>query len=92
MPNHVHAVIEPAEGYPLGTIIHSWKSFTANKVNKILGRTGAFWHDDYFDRFMRDEGHLMRTIDYVEQNPVKAGLVDRAENWPWSSGRLLRPS
>ena len=74
MPNHVHVVLEPASGHRLGTIVHSWKSFTANKANKLIGRTGAFWHDDYFDRYMRDEDHLISTIGYVEQNPVKAGL------------------
>jgi putative transposase len=58
MPNHVHAVVELFQGYGLGSILHSWKSFTANRANKIVRRTGAFWHDDYFDRYMRDEHHL----------------------------------
>lgn len=90
MPNHVHAVVEPMQGHLLGGIVHSWKSFTANKANSALGRVGAFWHEDYFDRYMRDEPHLLRTISYVEQNPVKAGLVGRVEDWPWGSGRLPR--
>ena len=86
MPNHVHAVIEPAGS--LGTIVHAWKSYSAKRANKILGRTGAFWHEDYFDRFIRDEGHLQRTIDYVENNPVKAGLVEAPSSWNWSSARF----
>ena len=80
MPNHVHVVVEPFDGRRLGAILHSWKSFTANKANLLVRRTGTFWHDDYFDRYMRDEDHLMRTTHYVEQNPVKAGLVDTADN------------
>jgi REP element-mobilizing transposase RayT len=88
MPNHVHVVLEPASGHRLGTIVHSWKSFTANKANKLIGRTGAFWHDDYFDRYMRDEDHLISTIGYVEQNPVEAGLVETASDWRWSSARF----
>jgi len=56
----------------------------------LLGRTGAFWHDDYFDRYMRDEDHLIRTVRYVEQNPVKAGLVDTDSDWNWSSSRFRR--
>ena len=88
MPNHVHAVIELLQGHRLGTVLHSWKSFTANKANAMVGRTGAFWHDDYFDRYMRDEKHLEGTIGYVEQNPVKAKLVDAPESWPWSSARF----
>jgi len=90
MPNHVHVGLEAANGYRLGAILHSWKSFTANKVNALLGRTGAFWHDDYFDRYMRDEDHLIRTVRYVEQNPVKAGLVDTDSDWNWSSSRFRR--
>ena len=92
MPNHVHVIVEPFEGQRLGAILHSWKSFTANKANLLTQRTGAFWHDDYFDRYMRDENHLIKTIHYVEQNPVKAGLVDAAEHWVWSSASLRQIS
>jgi putative transposase len=88
MPNHVHAVLELLQGHRLGAVLHSWKSFTANKANAMVGRTGPFWHDDYFDRYMRDEDHLWRTIEYVEQNPAKAKLVATPENWPWSSARF----
>jgi putative transposase len=45
-------------------------------------------HADYFDRYIRDEEHLARTIVYVEQNPVKAGLIDVANGWLWSSAGL----
>jgi REP element-mobilizing transposase RayT len=85
MPNHVHAVIELLQGHRLGSILHSWKSFTANR---LVERSGAFWHDDFFDRYMRDEDHLAITVNYVEQNPVKAALVDTAERWPWGSARF----
>jgi putative transposase len=88
MPNHVHVIIEPLDGHGVGSIVRGWKSFSANQANRILGRSGAFWHRDYFDRFIRDEGHLTRTIDYVENNPVKAGLVLSASDWPWGSARL----
>jgi REP element-mobilizing transposase RayT len=88
MPNHVHVVVEPIEGNPIGPIIRSWKSFSASQANLILGRSGAFWHRDYFDRFIRDEGHLVRTIEYVENNPVKAGLAATCLEWSWSSGRF----
>ena len=88
MPNHVHAVVEPREGHSLGPIVHSWKSYSAKQANQVLGRSGEFWHRDYFDRYIRDEGHLARTIDYVENNPVKAGLCASSGGWPWSSARL----
>ena len=69
----------------LGAIVRGWKSFTARRANEQLGRSGPFWHADYFDRYMRNEDQLNRTIEYVEQNPVKAGLVSNAADWPWSS-------
>lgn len=90
MPNHVHVVVEPGVGHSLGAIVHSWKSFSANQANRMLRRSGPFWHRDYFDRYIRDEGHLERTADYVENNPVKAELTANAIDWPWSS-RRLRP-
>jgi putative transposase len=69
----------------LSDIVRSWKSFTARRANALLGHPGPFWHADYFDRYMRDEEHFARTVEDVEQNPVKAGLVDKAADWPWSS-------
>ena len=88
MPNRVHAVIEPMAGRSLGAIVHSWKSFTAKEANRVLGRRGPFWHKDYFDRYIRNEGHLARTVEYIEDNPVKAGLASNSTEWPWSSRRL----
>jgi len=85
MPNHVHALIETLPGFPLGDIVHSWKSFTAKQANKLLDRAGEFWMPDYFDRYIRDEKHLAAVTDYIEQNPVKAGLVRSAGDWRWSS-------
>ena len=85
MPNHVHALIETTPSFPLEAVVHSWKSFTAKQVNKVLGRSGHVWEEDYFDRYIRDENHLSTVVDYIEQNPVKAGLVDTASDWRWSS-------
>ena len=88
MPNHVHAVIETLPGFPLDGVIHSWKSFTAKRANRLSGRTGAFWMGDYFDRYVRDEAHLWDVMRYMEENPVKAGLVRFAGEWPWMGGCL----
>jgi REP element-mobilizing transposase RayT len=87
MPNHVHVLIETYDGHPLSEVIQAWKSYTSSTANKLLGRNGAFWQRDYFDRFIRDEAHLQACIRYIQQNPVKAGLVGRPEDWPYSSAR-----
>ena len=83
-------VIELRDDHTLGAIVRSWKSFTARKANEFLKRAGEFWHADYFDRFMRNEEHLAATMEYVEQNPVKARLVSKAEDWAWSSAALRK--
>lgn len=90
MPNHVHALIEQREGYPLARVVHSWKSYTANQINKALQRRGSVWAREYFDRFMRSEEQLSATIEYIENNPVAAGLVAHASDWRWSSAARRR--
>ena len=65
MPNHVHVLLQVTPAYTLDRITHSWKSYTAKEANRLLGRTGAFWAPEYFDRFMRDDAHLIRTATYI---------------------------
>ncbi|MEQ1864957.1 MAG: transposase [Micropepsaceae bacterium] len=85
MPNHVHAIAMPLGDWTLDKIVHSWKSFTATKANAVLGRDGAFWAREYFDRAIRDEAHYANAVAYVAMNPVKAGLCQRPEEWRFSS-------
>ncbi len=85
MPNHVHVVVRIWEGNSLESILHSWKSYIAHRANKILGRSGAFWFREYHDRYIRNDQHLADAIEYVESNPVKAGLVRAKQEWKWSS-------
>lgn len=90
MPNHVHVLIEIPGRHSLSSIVGSWKSFTAKRANTLLNRTGAFWHADYFDRYMRNEEQLERTVAYIENNPVKAKLAEAPSDWPWSSARFAK--
>ncbi len=91
MPNHVHVLVTLQGDHALSGVVHSWKSYTAQRANDILGRNGAFWHVDYFDRFMRDEKHFATTLDYIHWNPVKAGLCAEPGDWRWSSSREQGP-
>ena len=90
MPNHAHVAIQAHRDHSLSVVVQSWKSFTARRANERLGRSGPFWHPDYFDRYMRNENHLAQTMEYVEQNPVKAGLVAAPGDWPWSSASFRK--
>jgi REP element-mobilizing transposase RayT len=85
MPNHVHVLLETIEQYPLLSIVHSWKSFTAHKANLLLERKGNFWAHDYYDRFIRDDRHLAAVRDYIRENPVKCGLAVCAADYEWGS-------
>jgi REP element-mobilizing transposase RayT len=86
MSNHVHVVLD-LWTTPLSLLVKQWKGATAAKANRVLGRTGQFWQQDYWDTRVRNEKHLQQAIRYVENNPVRARLVAEAKEWPWSSAR-----
>jgi REP element-mobilizing transposase RayT len=90
MPNHVHSLLTRFEEFELSDILHSLKSFTSHEANKILHRRGQFWIEDYFDRYIRDQKHFEKTIKYIENNPVKAGLCIEPGDWPYSSARFRK--
>ena len=73
---------------PLSSIMQSLKGYTAHKANHLLGRSGKFWQRESYDHVIRDPNEWRRIINYVLNNPVKAGLVDTWEKWQWSYCRL----
>jgi len=79
MPNHVHVVFASMPEWPLATVVHGWKSYTALEMNRLLRRSGRLWRRKYYDHIVRDEPDLRRAVSYVVQNPVKAGMG----NWPF---------
>jgi REP-associated tyrosine transposase len=84
MPNHVHVLLEPRVA--LRRITGGIKGQSARDANRKLGCAGkAFWQDESFDHWVRNGAQWERIRRYIEQNPVKAGLVRRAEDWRWSS-------
>jgi REP element-mobilizing transposase RayT len=86
MPNHVHAVVWPWPGQTLSAILHSWKSFTSSAANRLLQRTGEhFWQKESYNHWIRDDAERARLCAYVVDNPVKARLCPRHEDWVWSS-------
>jgi REP element-mobilizing transposase RayT len=115
MPNHVHVLFEPVDGWALNKIVASWKKFTARRIRQFTDRNakgnanlpiglkqktadpeiggpvpGPVWHREFWDRFIRNERHYWQTVEYIHHNPVAAGLVPRAEAWPWSSAADLK--
>lgn len=95
MSNHVHVVFELGKSdcqsdlrhidpQPLHKIMQSLKRHTARQANLILGREGAFWQDEGYDHVIRDNDEYLRIVNYVLENPVKAGLVTEWEDWQWT--------
>jgi len=97
MVNHLHLLLRPRSiispidspidsSVPLGTIMKRVKGYTAREANRVLKRTGEqFWQQESFDHWPRDDHEFFRIIQYIENNPVKAGLVRSPEEWKWSS-------
>ncbi len=84
MPNRVHVVCRLLPGQELSVVLQGRKSFTARKANEILGRNGAFWQREYYDRLIRNGGELERAVHYVVSNPERARL--KGWKWVWSAG------
>jgi putative transposase len=84
MANHVHILIYPKVN--LSRITKSIKNLSARRANAILVRTGhPFWQDESYDHWVRGAEEEVTIVRYIEDNPVVAGMVGRAEDWRWSS-------
>jgi putative transposase len=84
MANHVHVLLWPLVAPSL--LLKSHKGSTARAANRMLRRTGEpFWQRESYDRCVRDDREWERIAAYIEENPVKAGLVGSAEEYAWSS-------
>jgi REP element-mobilizing transposase RayT len=83
MPDHVHFFARPEiEARPMPKWIQLWKGVSSRRM-KALGVPAPIWQPDYFDRYLRSPESYSEKWDYVEQNAVRAGLVKRAEDWPY---------
>lgn len=89
MGNHVHCLLTPE--VELEVVTQGIKGYTAYQINGLQEARGrVFWQDESFDRWPRDEDELFRIIDYIEKNPVVAGLCKEPEDWRWSSSAMRR--
>lgn len=88
MPNHVHVMIKLEIGSLLSEVIRIWKGGSSIEINRLLGRSGALWQREYHDRFVRDLDHCHDCRAYIRNNPVKAGLCAKPEDWRFSSAGM----
>lgn len=94
MPNHVHTVFTPLKKddgtyHAPPAIMHSLKRYTAREANKFLKRGGQFWEHENYDHVVNDDPERGRIVQYVIYNPVKAGLVETWDAWPWTYCKSL---
>jgi REP element-mobilizing transposase RayT len=88
MPDHVHILLSPLRDekgwpFPLVDILQCLKSATAHRINKLLGISGPVWEEESFDHVLRSDESLKEKAEYIRQNPVRAGLVQRPEKYRW---------
>ena len=88
MPDHVHLLLSPLRDevgwpFPLVGIMQSLKSVTAHRINKLLRRSGPVWEEESFDHVLRSDESLREKIEYIRENPVRAGLVREVEEYRW---------
>jgi REP element-mobilizing transposase RayT len=88
MPNHVHLLIETPETN-LGKGMHRIQGLYATHFNKRHGRDGHLYRNRYKSPVVQTDGALVRLAGYIPVNPVRAGLTERARDWPWGSHALL---
>jgi REP element-mobilizing transposase RayT len=88
MSTHVHVACHvlgsKGAAFPVTDLLGRFKSYTGLQCNRVLNRTGAFWMQESHDKIIWDARQLNTTIRYILNNPVKAGLVQRWEEWRWS--------
>jgi REP element-mobilizing transposase RayT len=85
MPDHYHVLFYLMERGSLSDVMKSIGKFTARQINEHLGKKGQFWQEGYYDHRCRDEDDIDDRLLYIEHNPVREDLVQRAEQWPYSS-------
>jgi REP element-mobilizing transposase RayT len=88
MPDHVHLLLTPLQdddgaAYGLPEILQGIKGASAHAVNHALSGTGAVWEQESFDRLLQSDERVAQKAEYICENPVRAGLVAQADEWPW---------
>jgi len=87
MPNHVHVLLEIVRREDLAKIVHGWKSYTAKRINEVVGGEGQVWQREYYDRLIRNAEHYARTVEYIRKNArVAEGIISR------TAGPAVRPN
>jgi REP element-mobilizing transposase RayT len=88
MPDHVHLVLESSPECDIVTFVGQFKNL-AQRAAWINGVEGAFWQKGFFDHFLRREEQLERVVAYVVENPVRRGIVEVWQNYPFAGSLVF---
>jgi REP element-mobilizing transposase RayT len=84
LPDHVHFFCASAvDAKPLAEFVGAWKQWTSKRLQRAGGRAGPVWQPEFFDHVLRSAASAEQKWHYVRDNPVRAGLVTAADQWPW---------
>jgi len=84
MPDHVHIIFILGQKSNLSDVMNSFGKYTARKLNDLLDKKGQVWQKGFYDHCLRKENSYLRHLNYIWENPVRKGLVDKPEDWPFS--------
>ena len=87
LPDHWHAIIFPPYPLTISRAMESIKLGSTHRINSGRRESGVLWQPRFFDRAVRTVQEYYEKVEYIHLNPVRAGLVERPEDWPWSSVR-----
>jgi putative transposase len=87
LPDHWHAIFFPRFPLTISIVMEAIKVGSTHRINAGRSESGLLWQPRFFDRALRTVKEYYDKVDCIHLNPVRAGLVERAEDWPWSSVR-----
>ena len=87
MPDHWHAIIYPRHPLTISRVMEAIKVGSTLRINGARRRKGRLWQPRFFDHAIRTVKEYGEKVEYIHQNPVRAGLVEQPEQWAWSSAR-----
>jgi len=85
MPDHYHLIRALAGKKSLSEILRSIDHFSVRKINLFLSRTGKLWEDGFYDHAIRNQDDFREIVEYIHNNPVKNGLAESTDEYPYSS-------
>jgi REP element-mobilizing transposase RayT len=85
MPDHWHALISTVHPLTISDVLQDIKRLASIKINKLRKTKGSRWQHQFWDRFVRHSKEFVERLEYMHYNPVRKGLVERPEQWRWSS-------